>query len=84
MPTPLEVSCASVLYAAASSTFGIVVRTNDPTKARAAIYRFRNTLSDPELASLSIRVSPENSEGAIWILNGKRDGLTVSMEELAI
>jgi hypothetical protein len=82
MPTINEISCAAVLYAAVSAPLGIVVRTNNPTKARAALYDFRAALGDTELASLSIRVSPDNTEGALWILNGKQNALTVNIGEI--
>ena len=63
-----EVQCSIILTEAASATFGLVVKTNDPYKARAMLYRVRKELGDTELAGLHIRVSPDDSEGAIWII----------------
>ena len=63
-----EVQCAIILAEAASATFGLVVKTNDPYKARAMLYRVRKEVGDVEWQGLHIRVSPDNSEGAIWII----------------
>lgn len=82
MPTMQEVQCSTILYAAASAEIGIVVRTDNPIKARAALYRLRNLLNDPELASLSIRVSPEDSEKQLWILSNKNTlGVALNPQE---
>lgn len=63
-----EHQCSVILLAAASATFGIIVGTNDPYKARAMLYRVRKELGDSTLAGLHIRVSPDNTEGAVWII----------------
>lgn len=82
MPTMQEVQCSTILYTAASAEIGIVVRTDNPIKARAALYRLRNLLNDPELASLSIRVSPEDSEKQLWILSNKNTlGVALNPQE---
>jgi hypothetical protein len=47
---------------------GLVVRTNDPVKARASLYHTRKLLGDTALSTLQIRVSPNDSEHEIWVL----------------
>jgi hypothetical protein len=64
----LETQCAHILNTAKDATFGIIVKTNNPTKARAAFYRTRKLLGDVELDPLHIRVSPDDSEGELWII----------------
>ena len=64
----LDMQCLTVLQAAAAAEIGLCVKTNDPYKARASLYRFRKSLGDATLATLQIRVSPNDSEGEIWIL----------------
>jgi len=71
MPSVQELQCANILYQATQAEIGIVVRTDNAAKARAALYRFRNSLNDPQLASLSIRVSPDDSEKQLWILSNR-------------
>ena len=82
MPTPTEISCFAVLQAAASAPLGIIVRTNNPVKARASLYKCRNMLNDPTLAALSIRVSPDNSEAELWLLSNRQAGLTFDVGKL--
>lgn len=72
MPTPLEQQCSTILYAASSSTFGLVLKTDDPMEARASLYHTRQLIGDPILASLQIRVSPDDSEHEIWLIRKKR------------
>jgi hypothetical protein len=71
MPSFQETHCLTVLYAGASAAIGLVLRTDDPAKARAALYHARNMLNDPELASLTIRVSPDDSEHELWLLSNR-------------
>jgi hypothetical protein len=71
MPSFLELQCANILYQAAQAEIGLIIRTDNVIKARAALYRFRNSLNDPELAKLSIRVSPDDSEHQLWLLSNK-------------
>jgi hypothetical protein len=66
--SPVELQCSTILLAAASATFGLVVRTNSPYKARAMLYRVRKELGDTTLEGLHIRVSPDDTEGAIWVI----------------
>lgn len=78
-PSPHELQCLVILQAAASATLGLVITTNNPFKARAALYDARK--GDPSLASLHIRVSPNDSEHELWII--KRDANPgFSMESL--
>jgi hypothetical protein len=81
MTSGMDMHLGVIWYAAASSDLGIVVRTNDPTKARAQLYHFRNQLNDPELKPLHIRVAPDNTEGAIWIIKGKAP-ITISLHDI--
>ena len=69
MLTPQEMQCTTVLYAALSTPHGLVLLTNNPAKARAALYTARKTLGDPELARLTIRVAPNNVEKSLWLIH---------------
>jgi hypothetical protein len=64
----VDTQCHAILYAALGAELGIVLRTNNPVKARATLYTARRTLGDTELANLQIRVSPNDSEHEIWII----------------
>lgn len=82
MPSPLEIQCSTILYAAISAEFGLVIKTNNPYKARASLYKVRRDLGDTELAALQIRVSPNDSEGEIWLLRQKVTP-SVNLQDLA-
>lgn len=67
MLAPQDLQCSTILYVANEAELGIAVKTNDPYRARASLYKTRKLLADPTLASLQIRVSPDNPNGEIWI-----------------
>lgn len=68
MPSQLDLQCTTILYAASSAELGLVIKTNDPYKARQSFYKVRQTLGDADLAGLQIRVSPNDPEHEIWLL----------------
>ncbi len=68
MLTAQQLQCHTILTAAASAGIGLVIKTNNPAKARQAIYNFRTQFPDPTFADLMIRVSPDDSETELWIL----------------
>lgn len=72
MPTLTEIQCIVIVEAAASATYGLVVRVSDPYLARTRLYAARKHLGDPSLAGLQIRVSPDDSEHELWIVNRER------------
>lgn len=76
----LDMQCHTVLLAAASAEVGLVLRTNDPYRARASLYRFRNAIGDAELRGLQIRVSPDDSEHEIWIIRQASPTTAVTAE----
>ena len=80
--TVLELQCLAIWKAALSSTVGIRVGTNDPTRARALMYKVRSTAGDVELNPLMIRVSPDDSEGELWILRNSVHVLDLKATEI--
>lgn len=68
-PSDLELQAATILYATLGAEFGMIVRTNDPLRAKQLFYSFRKQLGDPTLAAIVIRVSPINPESELWLLN---------------
>jgi hypothetical protein len=76
-PTMLDIQCIAILTTAASSSLGLVLRTSDAAKARAALYNARKLLSDPSLASLSVRVSPNDSEHELWLLTNRTETVNI-------
>jgi hypothetical protein len=72
MPSITDANCVAVLNAAASAELGLVIRTNDPVRARTALYSARLKIADTELQGLQIRVSPNDPEGEIWLINTAR------------
>jgi hypothetical protein len=68
MLTPLETQCATILAEALTSTYGLVLRTSNPVRARAALYQTRKKLGDAALDALQVRVSPDDAECEIWLI----------------
>jgi hypothetical protein len=69
MPTMIEVQCGMILQTAINAELAIRVKTNNPTRARLSLYNTRKALGNVEFAQLQIRVSPDDPEGEIWIIN---------------
>lgn len=65
-----------LLYEAYRADFGVVVKTNDPERLRQKLYAERK--KDPDLASLSFRISPTSPESELFIL--KKDKLNAPQE----
>lgn len=73
MTTTLELQALTILEAALETEHGLVLRTNEPLRARATLYRFRKDSHNPELNALSIRFSPDDPEHELWILRRGSD-----------
>lgn len=69
--SPLDLQCIAILREALSATYGVVVATSNAARARTAFYAARNKIRDSELAQLQIRVSPDDSEGELWIIRAQ-------------
>jgi hypothetical protein len=63
----LDTQCLAILQAAASSTLGLVIHTNNPAKARQALYRVRKDFGDATMAELTIRAAPDDANTKLWI-----------------
>jgi hypothetical protein len=58
------------LYDALASSYGIVLRSDDPVKLRERLYPLRR--SDPDFADLSFVISPTAPETDLWIIRRVR------------
>lgn len=56
----------SLLFSALTSTFGLIVETNDPETLREHLYKARK--ADPRFLSLSFLTSPQKPETDVWII----------------
>lgn len=61
-----------LLYDAIHSEYGVVVETPDPVELRTRLYPLRK--DRPELACLSLVISPTNPTGELWIVKRPTDG----------
>lgn len=59
-----------ILYEALHSPIGIVVQTNNPSLAKAHLYKTRSESGDPALDCLQFRTSPFEPNSDIWIVKG--------------
>jgi hypothetical protein len=80
--TVLELQCLAIWKEALGASVGLRVGTNDPTRARAQMYKVRTMIGDVDLSSLMIRVSPDDTEGEIWILRNAAHVLDLKATEI--
>lgn len=82
MPTPLDLACFSALKSAAESPFGVVLRVESPPdrstsspalRAKQSLYALRKTLADPIFDRLQIRLSPDDPDKELWIINHQEE-----------
>jgi hypothetical protein len=73
-----ELNCLTVLQAAATTDLGLIVKTNNPTRARAMLYVVRQKVGDTQLADIQIRVSPDDPEGEIWLIHTERANASIT------
>lgn len=57
-----------VLYSAANSSHGLVIKTSNFELARARLYAARKRLGDPALDALQIRRGPNDE---LWLIPGR-------------
>lgn len=62
------------LYQALAAPIGIVLRSNDPERARAACYSARAKAGDPALAALEIRLSPRAPKAELFLVKKGASG----------
>jgi hypothetical protein len=71
--TALEIAASAILRSASQASTGLIVRVigspNPALRAKAILYRFRKELNDPTLDGIQIRLSPDNPETELWLLN---------------
>ena len=72
--TLLRQGARQILLAALAAEVGIVVEIESPTpiiapvmRAKQVLYRFKS--EDADFASLQIRVSPDDPDRELWIIN---------------
>lgn len=94
MLNSLELAAFSVLKSASESELGIVVRVESPPdrstsspalRAKQTLYNLRKSLSDPSFDRLQIRLSPDDPNNELWVINQPKTELcldSVSFEEL--
>lgn len=62
--------CTELLYEALASPAGLLLKTNDPGRARAALYTARRKAEDRTLAGLQFRFCPPQYDGDLMIVKG--------------
>ena len=72
MVSRLAPSYLDFWYEALAAEFGIVIATSDPEALRQRLYKARRESGDPDLDSLSVRISPLLPNEEIWIVNDKK------------
>lgn len=58
MTTSSRGALVELLLLALAEPIGLLVKTSDPAKLRASLYRARQASGDPDLSGLQIRMSP--------------------------
>ena len=67
---PDDLALREILYLALAEPIGLLLRSNDPARARAQLYAERKRSGDPDLAGLQIRSSPLE-DGELVIVRGE-------------
>ena len=57
----------ALLFAAKKEKFGRKITTSSPERLRQKLYKIRKT--DPAFNSIGFKISPDNPEGELWIIN---------------
>lgn len=55
-------------YRALNSTFGIVIKTNDPLLLRQKLYLERSKAKDPTLQGIILAESRKDPSGELWLV----------------
>ena len=76
-------SLLELWYDALRSPLGLVLETNDTERLRSELYKVRTAADDPQLAALSILVSPANPTGELWIVHRDYDSNPGLTEDLS-
>ena len=67
--TPLRLTCDAIFRAALSSRLGYIVHTNNAFRCRKILYSYRDEIRDPSFAQIQIKISPDDTEYDLWLLN---------------
>jgi hypothetical protein len=71
MPSKQHDQLVAILETASNEPIGIVLMTNDATKARAALYRARMAENNPAYSDLQFRIWPYE-DGDLVVCHGQR------------
>lgn len=66
--TPARALWAQFWYDALHANFGIFIKTPDAAKLKTQLYTTRRHLQDPALAQITIRTSPRDIHGEVWLI----------------
>lgn len=69
-----------ILYLAAASAIGLVVKVSDFQLAQQRLYAARRKSGDPSLDCLQLRRSPFNPESELWIVKAGKAELPKAAE----
>jgi hypothetical protein len=61
-------------YSALASDRGVILRTNDPERAKQRLYAARREAKDPDLDGIAICTSPTAPESELWLVKKKDSG----------
>lgn len=81
MQIPRE-ALLTILQTALSEPIGLILKTSDPVRARAALYRARSEANDPNLSALQIRTSPLPDEGDLIICHHQAPKRAPNLDDL--
>jgi hypothetical protein len=82
MMTDLDHQCHAILSSAISAEHGIRLSTNDPTRARQQLYRYRKAIGDTSFDEVHIRTSPDDAEHELWLIHRPKITLTFTADDL--
>lgn len=65
----LDLICAAAFEAAKASQIGYIVESNSAFRARMKLYNWRAENAPHEYATIQLKLSPDNPEHDIWLIN---------------
>ena len=78
MPTALEITALAALRATADCEVGMIFRVElaqgtemmtPSLRAKQVLYRFRKELGDERFLKIQIRLSPDDPDNELWLIN---------------
>lgn len=73
-PAQLHPRTTALWYEALNHPLGIWIKTNDKERLMTLLYSTRKRLADPDLNHVTIKTSPRDPKGEVWLVPLQQQG----------